>query len=264
MNKKTAKKRFGQHFLIDQNIIDKIIHTINPKSNQTIIEIGPGEGALTIPLLKYLRTLHVIEIDRDLAKSLAEKHNTEKKIIIYCLDALKFDFNTIGKQPLRVVGNLPYNIATPLIFHLLKYHHLIDDMLFMLQEEIVNRLCSTPNNKTYGSLSVMVQSLCHTEKLFTMGPEVFSPPPKIRSSIIQFKTHSTFLKKILDYNSFTEIVKQAFSKKRKMIRNCLHGLLDSNQLITVGIAPTARAETLTIEDFIKLSNLYYKLKQDNL
>lgn len=264
MKNKTAKKRFGQHFLIDQNTIDRIITEINPKDNQTIIEIGPGKGALTTPLLNDLRTLHVLEIDRNLAQSLAEKYMAEKKIIIHCLDVLKFDFNQIDEQPLRIVGNLPYNIATPLIFHLLKFHHLIDDMLFMLQEEIVDRLCATTNNRSYGYLSVMVQALCDTEKLFTVGPEMFSPPPKVRSSIIKLTTHDIFLKQILDYNSFTEVVKKAFSKKRKMIRNCLQDILNSDQLITFGITPTARAETLTMQDFIKLSNMYYKYKLSNI
>ena len=262
MKRKTIRKRFGQHFLIDQNIIDKIIHAIAPKDHQTIIEIGPGEGALTIPLLNHLSTLHVIEIDRDLAQSLCEKHIPEKKIIIHCLDVLNFDFNQIDKQPLRVIGNLPYNIATPLIFHLLKFHHLIDNMLFMLQEEIVNRLCATPNNRAYGSLSILVQALCKTEKLFTVGAEAFSPPPKVRSAIIQLTTHDVFLKKILHYESFVKIVKKAFATKRKTISNCLHGIFDANQLATFGITPSARAETLTIQNFISLSNMYYKQNND--
>jgi len=186
-----AKKRFGQHFLHDRNIINRIIAALDPKRHQTIIEIGPGKGALTIPLLEHLDTLHVLELDRDLAQALSVKFGAEKKIVVHCLNALNYDFREIGNQHLRIVGNLPYNISTPLIFHLLEYHRSIDDMVFMLQEEVIDRMCATPGSKAYGRLSVMVQAHCHTEKLFTVSPGAFSPPPKVVSAIIKLKPRAS-------------------------------------------------------------------------
>ena len=261
-----ARKRFGQHFLHDQDVIHRIVNSINPKRDQTIIEIGPGKGALTIPLLKHLDTLHVIELDRDLAQALSEKYEAEKykvenKIIIHCTDALTYDFKEIGHQHLRIVGNLPYNISTPLIFHLLEYNHCIDDMLFMLQEEIIDRICASPGSKDYGRLSVMVQAHCHAEKLFTVGPGAFSPPPKVMSAIIKLKPYEGILNQILDYPSFAHIVKQAFSQRRKTLRNCMKGALDENQIINLGIAPEVRAETLSTDNFIQMANAYYKENQ---
>lgn len=256
-----ARKRFGQHFLHDQNVIHRIVTTINPKRDQTIIEIGPGKGALTIQLLKHLDSLHVIEIDRDLAQILAKKYEPENKIIIHCIDALTFDFKEIGNQHLRIVGNLPYNISTPLIFHLLEFNHCIDDMLFMLQEEVIDRISALPGNKNYGRLSVMVQAHCMAEKLFTVDSGAFSPPPKVRSAIINLKPNDVISSKISDYSSFAHIVKQAFSQRRKILRNCLKGILDENQISNLGINPGARAETLSVNEFIQLSNAYPKENQ---
>lgn len=266
MAKHRARKRFGQHFLNDQNVVRRIVNSINPKREQTIIEIGPGKGALTKPLLEHLDTLHVIELDRDLAQALSEKYEAdkykaEKKIIIHCLDALTYDFRELGHQHLRIVGNLPYNISTPLLFHLLEYHQYIDDMLFMLQEEIIDRICASPGSKDYGRLSVMVQAHCHTEKLFTVDPSAFSPPPKVISAIIKLKPNKVNLNQILDYQSFAHIVKQAFSQRRKTLKNCLKGVLDENQIINLGIAPEVRAETLSTDNFIQMANAYYKENQ---
>jgi 16S rRNA (adenine1518-N6/adenine1519-N6)-dimethyltransferase len=256
-----ARKRFGQHFLHDQNVIQRIVTAINPKCDQTIIEIGPGKGALTFPLLEHVEQLHVIELDRDLAQALSKQYNTNNKIIVHCLDALTYDFKEIGCQHLRIVGNLPYNISTPLIFHLLEHNHCIDDMLFMLQEEVIDRMCAAPGSKDYGRLSVMVQAHCHTEKLFNVGPGAFSPPPKVISAIIKMKPYSGILNKISDYPSFAYIVKQAFSQRRKTLRNCLKGTLNDGQIINLGIAPEARAETLSTENFIQLANTYFKENQ---
>lgn len=256
-----AKKRFGQHFLHDQNIIHRIITVIDPKRHQTIIEIGPGKGALTFPLLEHLDTLHVLELDRDLAQALSKKYAAKKNIVVHCVDALSYDFREISNQHLHIVGNLPYNISTPLIFHLLRYHHSIDDMVFMLQEEVIDRICATPGNKDYGRLSVMVQAHCHAEKLFTVNPDAFSPPPKVMSAIIKLKPHDIFLKKIIDPPGFAHIVKLAFSQRRKTLRNCLKGALEKNQIIDLGIVPGARAETLSVDDFIQLANSYHEENQ---
>ena len=256
-----AKKRFGQHFLHDRNIINCIIAAFNPKRHQTIVEIGPGKGALTIPLLEHLDTLHVLEVDRDLAQALSKRYEAEKKIIVHCLDALSYDFTEIDSQHLRIIGNLPYNISTPLIFHLLEHHRSIDDMVFMLQEEVIDRMCATPGSKTYGRLSVMVQAHCHTEKLFTVGPGAFSPPPKVMSAIIKLKPRARFLKEIYDPSGFAHIVRLAFSQRRKTLKNCLKGVLDKNQIIDLDIVPEVRAETLSIDNFIQLANSYHKENQ---
>lgn len=256
-----ARKRFGQHFLHDQNIIQRIITAINPQRNQTIIEIGPGKGALTIPLLEHLDSLHVLEVDRDLAQALAKKYEGEEKIIIHCLDALTYDFKELDNQHLRIIGNLPYNISTPLIFHLLENNQLIDDMIFMLQEEVIDRMCASPGSKDYGRLSVMVQANCDAEKLFTVSPDAFSPPPKVMSAIIKLQPYDKLLNQISDYPCFAHIVKQAFSQRRKTLKNCLKGTLDEQQIINLGISPGARAETLPIDNFIQLANVYYKENQ---
>ena len=261
MTEHRTRKRFGQHFLHDQNIIQRIITAINPQQNQTVVEIGPGKGALTIPLLEHLDTLHVLEIDRDLAHTLSKKYETEQKIVVHCLDALTYDFKKLGSQHLRIVGNLPYNISTPLIFHLLENNHVIDDMVFMLQEEVIDRMCASPGGKDYGRLSVMVQAHCRAEKLFTVNPDAFSPPPKVMSAVIKLKPFDGFLSKISDYLSFTDIVKQSFSQRRKTLKNCLKGMLEKDQIINLGIAPEARAETLTVNDFIRLANAYHQKNQ---
>jgi 16S rRNA (adenine1518-N6/adenine1519-N6)-dimethyltransferase len=261
MTEHRARKRFGQHFLHDKNIIQRIIMAINPQPNQTIIEIGPGKGALTAPLLEHLDTLYVLEVDRDLAHALEKKYEGEEKIIIHCLDALTYDFKELGNQHLRIIGNLPYNISTPLIFHLLENNQIIDDMVFMLQEEVIDRMCAAPGSKDFGRLSVMVQANCQAEKLFTVSPGAFSPPPKVMSAIIRLKPYDKVLNQISDYPCFAHVVKQAFSQRRKTLRNCLKGTLDEQQIINLEITPGARAETLPIDSFIQLANAYYKENQ---
>ncbi len=253
-----AKKRFGQHFLHDQNIIHRIVTAINPGRDQIIIEIGPGRGALTAPLLERVDQLHVIELDRELARDLSNRYAANNKIVVHCQDALTYNFREIGEQHLYIVGNLPYNISTPLIFHLLGHRHCIDNMLFMLQEEVVDRMCASPGSGDYGRLSVMIQVHCLTEKLFTVDPSAFSPPPKVMSAIIKLKSHTEILDRILDYPSFAHIVKQAFSQRRKTLKNCLRGTLGEEQIINLGIVPDTRAETLAIDKFIQIANTYYK------
>ncbi len=256
-----ARKRFGQHFLHDQNIIQRIITVINPQSHQTIIEIGPGKSALTAPLIEQVDKLHVLEIDRDLAQALTKKYEAEDKLTVHCLDALTYDFEELDNQHLRIIGNLPYNISTPLIFHLLENNHVIDDMVFMLQEEVIDRICASPGNKDFGRLSAMVQANCYVEKLFTVGPGAFSPPPKVMSAVIKLDPYDKLLNRILDYPHFAHVVKQAFSQKRKTLKNCLKRILDEQQIINLGINPGARAESLSIDNFIQLANAYYEKNQ---
>lgn len=248
------RKRFGQHFLHDPQVIDRIISAIAPVHGQSMIEIGPGAGALTIPLLQSLGELHVLELDRDLAASLVQRCKGQGILHMHCQDALRFDFaNFTGcKGPLRIAGNLPYNISTPLLFHLLKAAHRIKDMLFMLQEEVVDRMCAVPGNKTYGRLSVMVQSVCRVEKLFTVGTGAFSPPPEVDSAIIKITPRPR--SGILDQNMFATIVRKSFSQRRKTLRNALKGLAAAHELEIISIDPALRPEQLTVEQFVRLSN----------
>ena len=259
MQKYRTKKHFGQHFLHDQSIIQKLIHAIHPKANENFVEIGPGLGALTFPLLEEISQLNVVEIDRDVIKRLEQQK--DPKLIIHGVDALAFDFDTLSKpngsnkQPLRVVGNLPYNISTPLIFHLLESTNNIKDMHFMLQNEVVKRITAQPGSKAYGRLSVMVQYYCETEYLFFVGPGSFDPPPKVDSAILRLTPWKEKPFQANDEKQLSKLVAQAFSMRRKTLRNNLKKTLSSEQIEDQGIDPSHRAEVLSIEDFVKLSNL---------
>ena len=250
-----TKKRFGQHFLHDHGVIHKLIQYINPKNKQQIIEIGPGMGALTFPLLEHIEHMEVIEIDRDVIKHLQQLGGD--RLTIHNMDALRFNLADLLKstQKMRIVGNLPYNISTPLIFHLLSYQEHIQDMHFMLQKEVVDRITALPGSKTFGRLSVMVQYYCHTEYLFYVGPEAFNPPPKVDSAVIRLQPwkEKPYLAK--DVAVFSKIVAQAFSMRRKTLRNTLKKFFTTEQIESVGINPSARAETLSVKNFVDLSNL---------
>ena len=244
------RKRFGQNFLVDQQIINQIVSTISPKKNDNIIEIGPGKGALTFPLIDYLESIHVIEIDRDLIFLLQKKNNI--KITIHESDALVFNFDQF-KQKVRIVGNLPYNISSPLLFHLLNYRDNIIDMTFMLQKEVVDRIVATHGNKTYGRLSVMMQAFFEVESMFVVPKESFEPQPKIESAILYLKTRTEPLVK--NSKTLEEIVKVAFSQRRKTLKNCLKSIINQSQ---TEIDLSQRAEMLSIENFITLMNDYEK------
>jgi len=250
-----TKKRFGQHFLNDFSVIEKLIYEINPAVNDLIVEIGPGLGALTFPLLEKLNRLNVVEIDRDVIARLQQKN--ESKLTIHGVDALKFDFSSLlqNDKSLRVVGNLPYNISTPLIFHLLNFKSNISDMHFMLQNEVVKRITAEPNSKAYGRLSVMVQYHCKTEYLFFVGPESFDPPPKVDSAIVKLSPWKTPIDKADDEKGLSDLVAMAFSMRRKTLRNNLKKVLSSEQIESANIDPSKRAENLKVSDFVKLSNL---------
>ena len=248
------RKRFGQHFLHDRQVIDRIIGAIAPAPGQCMVEIGPGAGALTLPLLHLVGELHVVELDRELAAELVQRCQGIGTLHMHCQDALEFDFRelvTHGKN-IRVTGNLPYNISTPLIFHLLEANDRILDMIFMLQEEVVDRMCAEPGTRTYGRLSVMVQAQCRVEKLFTVCATSFTPPPKVSSAIVrlipQIQTG------ILDYDTFADSVRQSFNHRRKTLRNALKDIMDIQQITSLGIDPGIRPEQLTVEQFIRLSN----------
>jgi 16S rRNA (adenine1518-N6/adenine1519-N6)-dimethyltransferase len=262
MQKYKTKKRFGQHFLHDHHVIQKLIYEINPNPSDLMVEIGPGLGALTFPLLENIDQLHVVEIDRDVIKRLEQRNNPN--LLIHSVDALEYDFNELTKdsdKPLRVVGNLPYNISTPLIFHLLEplsntneKKSSISDMHFMLQNEVVERITAKPGNKSFGRLSVMVQYYCATEYLFFVGPESFDPPPKVDSAILRLTPWSERPYQAKDDKQLSALVAQAFSMRRKTLRNNLKKIISAEQIEGLGIDPSHRAETLSVEDFVKLSN----------
>ena len=244
------RKRFGQNFLVDHQIINQIISTISPKNDDSIVEIGPGKGAITFPIIEYLDHLSVIEIDRDLVSMLKSKE--QEKLTIYQADALTFDFSQIPNK-LRIIGNLPYNISSPLLFHLLDYRKQIIDMTFMLQKEVVDRIVAPPGNKTYGRLSVMMQAFYEVELMFVVPKESFEPQPKIESAILYLKTREQPLVK--NSKPLEEIVKLAFSQRRKTLKNCLKSVLNQSQ---TEIDLSQRAEMLSTENFVTLMNDYEK------
>ena len=245
-----ARKRFGQNFLVDQQVINQIVSTIAPKRMDSIIEIGPGKGALTFPLIDHLDHIHVIEIDRDLISLLQKKSN--KKITIHESDALVFNFDQFTKN-IRIVGNLPYNISSPLLFHLLNYRDSIIDMTFMLQKEVVDRIVAAPGSKVYGRTSVIMQAFFDTELMFVVPKESFDPQPKIESAILYLKTKSESL--VQNLRPLEEIVKIAFSQRRKTLKNCLKSVLNQSQ---TDIDLSQRAEMLSVENFVTLMNDYEK------
>jgi len=257
------KKQFGQNFLNNGRVIDQIVASIRPKPDNHMVEIGPGEAALTTPLIDVVKRLDIIEIDNDLIGPLKIRFASKPAFNLHHTDALAFDYSTLlefePEQPLRIVGNLPYNISSPLMFHLLNYSDHILDMHFMLQKEVVDRITAKPGIKAYGRLSVMIQYACETEYLFTVGPENFTPPPKVESAIVRLLLYKQKPFIADNEKAFADLVKQAFSQKRKTLRNTLKGTLNAEQIESCGINPTARAETLSVEKFVELANLYNKI-----
>jgi 16S rRNA (adenine1518-N6/adenine1519-N6)-dimethyltransferase len=250
-----ARKRFGQHFLRDRNIISRIIEALALHASDHVVEIGPGQGALTRELAARLPDFEAVELDRDLVSHL-QSEIPSGKLTLHQADALKFDFCQLAKndQKLRLVGNLPYNISTPLLFHLLDQAGCIEDMLFMLQKEVVLRLAAVPGKKDYGRLSVMIQYRCQVEKLFDVAPDAFSPPPRVESSMVRLIPHSAPPVQVKDEATFARVVRAAFASRRKTLRNNLKGLLEAGELSALGVDPTRRAETLTLAEFATLSN----------
>lgn len=255
--KHRPRKRFGQNFLHDKGVINQIIQTFDPDPNLAVVEIGPGKGALTIPLLQLVGTLHVVEIDTDLGQLLRGKCKGAGELCLHIGDALKFDFSQIRPAPLQIIGNLPYNISTPLLFHLLKQLPNVEIMILMLQKEVVDRICAGDNESDYGRLSVMIQSQCQVEKMFTVPPEAFTPTPKVRSTVVKLRPIKTHPLVIHDSLLFDQIVRQAFGQRRKTLRNALHGLVDEDCLRTLSISPTLRAENLSVKDYVNIANTLF-------
>jgi 16S rRNA (adenine1518-N6/adenine1519-N6)-dimethyltransferase len=245
------RKRFGQNFLVDRGILQAIVAAIDPQPDDLLVEIGPGLGALTEPLLERLGCLHVVEIDRDLIARLRRRFPPET-LIVHAGDALVFDFGQLGPN-LRVAGNLPYNISTPLLFHLSAFADQIRDMHFMLQKEVVERMVALPGRSAYGRLSVMLQYRFHLEKLFDVPPECFNPPPQVDSAIVRLRPKPRAELPAVDAQCLSQVVAAAFSQRRKMLRNTLKPLFDEAQLEQLGISPTCRAEALSLADFVTLA-----------
>ena len=248
------RKRFGQHFLHDRNIIAKIVRSIAPVRSQKLVEIGPGLGALTAPLLEAVGRLEVVELDRDVIPLLRERCADLGELVVHEADALRVDFTALAAGArLRLVGNLPYNISTPLLFHLLDHADAIDDMHFMLQKEVVDRMAASAGDDAYGRLSVMLARRCAVEPLFTIGPGAFKPPPKVDSAIVRVVPYREPPFAVADPERFARIVNQAFSRRRKTLRNALDGLVTVAEMEAAGLDPGARPETLAPEDFARLA-----------
>ena len=251
-----AKKKFGQNFLVDEQIIADIISAIRPEPEDNMVEIGPGLGALTRPLLKKLNHLHVVEIDHDIITRLQQDYpqdNAKVKLAIHAGDALGFDIATLP-APLRIVGNLPYNISSPLLFHFAAYAERIRDMHFMLQNEVVERMVAEPSTPAYGRLSVMLQYRFHMEKLLGVPPESFRPAPKVDSAIVRMIPLPVSEIAVRNEKLFAAIVRTAFGQRRKTLRNTLRSYLSENDFEKLGINPQLRAENLAVADFIKVAN----------
>ncbi|MEQ3653292.1 MAG: 16S rRNA (adenine(1518)-N(6)/adenine(1519)-N(6))-dimethyltransferase RsmA [Glaciecola sp.] len=257
----TARKRFGQNFLHDQYVIDKIVSAINPKTGENLVEIGPGLGALTEPVAEYIEHLTVVELDRDLAKRLRHHPFLNSKLTVIEQDALKFDFASLlesdeskEKGELRIFGNLPYNISTPLMFHLFSFADKVKDMHFMLQNEVVKRLCATHGDKLYGRLSVMAQYYCQAIPVVAVPPSAFKPAPKVDSAVVRLIPHKTPPAPVDNIDTLQRVVTTAFNQRRKTIRNSLKDLLSHDEIEALGIKPELRAEALSLQDFALLAN----------
>jgi len=248
-----AKKRFGQNFLVDEQIIADIIRAIRPQPADNMVEIGPGLGALTRPLIKQLDKLHVVEIDRDIIHRL-ENDYPKDKLVIHAGDALKFDLAQLP-APLRIVGNLPYNISSPLLFHFSDYAERILDMHFMLQNEVVERMVAEPSTPAYGRLSVMLQYRFHMEKLIDVPPESFRPAPKVDSAIVRMIPLPAAEVPVRDEQLFAEIVAAAFGQRRKTLRNTLKPYLTEADFKLLEIDAQLRAENLGVAEFARIANL---------
>ena len=250
-----ARKRFGQHFLHDPAVLERIGRAVSPRANDAIVEIGPGRGALTQVLLESeLRTLDAIEIDRDLVPRLHSEFANEPRFTVHEADALDFDVTALAQARnarLRIVGNLPYNISTPLLFHLLKHVNVIDDMHVMLQREVVNRIAASPGNGDYSRLTVMLAPWLQAESLFDVGPGAFKPAPKVWSSVVRLTVRREPAFSVSPH--FAAVVSSAFSHRRKTLRNALKGVVTSEQMESCAVDPNARPETIAPEAFNRLA-----------
>lgn len=256
MSEPRAKKHFGQHFLHDPYVIERILRTLNPQPGEAIIEIGPGAGALTAPLLKRVPQLTVVELDRDVIPHLREACGNAPGLNIVMADALSVDYAALAPadQPLRLVGNLPYNISTPLLFHVLSFADRVQDMHFMLQKEVVDRMCAGADDDAYGRLSVALAARAEVVHLFDVGAGAFKPPPKVESAVVRLRPRKPDFV-VDDWKQFDRVVTAAFLMRRKTLTNSLRQLLTSDQIRSVGVDPQWRAERVSPAQFAALSNL---------
>ena len=250
--KHIPRKRFGQNFLVDAHVIDGIVSAVAPSRGDCLAEIGPGLGALTDPLLERVDHLHVVEIDRDIIARLQKRYSPQR-LTIHAGDALAFDFANLGPR-LRVVGNLPYNISTPLLFHLASYAGQIVDMHFMLQKEVVERMVAAPGESEFGRLSVMLQYRFWLEWLLDVPPTSFDPPPKVDSAVVRLIPRDPAELTAIDEAELSRVVTAAFAQRRKMLRNNLKGMFDDAELAALGVAPTLRAEDVPVADYVRMAN----------
>ena len=254
------KKSFGQHFLHDSRYIDRIVSAMAPRATDFVLEIGPGEGALTLPLLTAAGKLTAIELDTDLIPALQARAASVGELQIIHADVLKVDFTALaqrhGVDQLRIAGNLPYYISSPILFHCVEHFGAIADMHFMLQKEVVERMAAEPGSKVYGRLSVMLQLACRVEPLFTVPPEAFRPPPKVESAVVRLVPLAPQDRHDADAGDVYTVVKAAFAQRRKTLNNALKQLMDTEAIRRAGVEPGARAETLAPEDFVRLAKIY--------
>lgn len=248
-----ARKRFGQHFLVNPQVIEDILTSIQPQPADVIVEIGPGQGAITEPLVRSGATLHLVEFDRDLVAKLRSRFASAANVSVHEADALKFDFASLD-GPLRIVGNLPYNISTPLLFRLLEFRSHILDMHFMLQKEVVDRMAAHEGNRNFGRLTVMLGCFLHIESLFDVQPQSFSPPPRVVSSVVRLQPLGIKTLFPDDADVLKQIVTQAFSQRRKTLHNSLKGRVSDDELRAVGIDPGLRAEQVPVDTWVQLAN----------
>ena len=250
-----AKKQLGQHFLADAHYVEKIVLAVNPKDGERLVEIGPGQGAITFPLLRRHPKLTVIEFDRDLIAPLTAAAAPLGELTIVHRDVLQVDFTALAEgAKIRLVGNLPYNISSPILFHALEHAAAISDMTFMLQKEVVDRMAAAPGSKVYGRLSVMLQAWCEVTALFVVPPGAFRPPPKVDSAVVRLVPRDPATVGIHDPKHFADVVKAAFGQRRKTLRNALNGIVDEAGFAAAGVRSDLRAEQLDVADFIALSN----------
>ncbi len=248
-----ARKRFGQHFLADPGVVDAILRSVHATKDDIVVEIGPGQGAITAALAASAGHLHAVELDRDLARRLRRQYESVESVTIHEADALAFDFSSLGDR-LRIVGNLPYNISTPLLFHLLKSRDRIIDMHFMLQKEVVDRMAAAPGSKAYGRLGIMLGCHLNIESLFDVDRSAFDPPPEVTSAVVRLDPLPPGTFNIADEALLSKIVTSAFMKRRKTIRNSLRDVVEIADLEAVGIDPGLRPEQISIPKYVELSN----------
>ncbi|MEM7431974.1 MAG: 16S rRNA (adenine(1518)-N(6)/adenine(1519)-N(6))-dimethyltransferase RsmA [Pseudomonadota bacterium] len=247
------RKRFGQHFLTDGGVVDAILDAVAVQADDVVVEIGPGRGAMTDALAAESGDFHAIELDRDLARALRQRYQDNATVTVHEGDVLAFDFSALGDE-LRVVGNLPYNISTPLLFHLMQSRRHVRDMTFMLQKEVVDRMAAEPGSKTYGRLTVMLSVGFIVQPLFDVPPEAFDPPPAVNSSVVQLRPLDEHTFRIDDHARFSQLVAAAFNQRRKTLRNALSQFADSNVFERAGVDSSLRAEALSTDDFVRLAN----------